>query len=217
MIRNAAAMLIVGIFTFPSHAVAQETPGPSYACSKAQTATEKAICADPLLSILDLAMARAYQALTAAKPAHETQIRNAQRDVITARDACGAQGSCIAQIIEKRISAMLSMTGTSGDIGQPGAYNPIPANADASLQVTWVDESTMTIDAAVVDSTSAHLCSMSGPVLGNPDSGGFVFVDNNDQPIAGAPVITALGDLLVLRGGGSFCGVNVTWPMIWSQ
>jgi hypothetical protein len=80
-----------------------------------------------------------------------------------------------------------------------------------------VDESAMTIDAAVVDSYSQHLCSMSGAVLGDPDNGGFVFVDNNDRPIAGAPIITALDNLLVLRGGGSFCGTNVSWPMIWSR
>jgi uncharacterized protein YecT (DUF1311 family) len=217
MTRSAAVMLVAGLLSLPSHAESQGPQGPSYPCTKAQTDTEKAICGDALLSALDLAMARAYQALLAAQPSQDSAIRSAQRDVITARDACDADSACITQVLEKRISAMLAMTGTSGGKPKPGAYDAIPANSEASLQVTLVDESAMTIDAAVVDSYSQHLCSMSGAVLGDPDNGGFVFVDNNDRPIAGAPIITALDNLLVLRGGGSFCGTNVSWPMIWSR
>lgn len=112
---------------------------------------------------------------------------------------------------------MLAMTGTSGGNPKPGAYDTIPANSEASLQVTLVDENTRTIDATFVDSYGQNLCTMSGAVLSNPDNGGFVFVDNNDQPIAGAPIITELDNLLVLRSGDSFCGINVTWPVIWSR
>ncbi len=215
-VRNVAVMLAAGILSLAFDAQAGETHGPSYACSKAQTDTEKAICADPLLSALDLAMARAYQALLAAKPEQETAIRSAQRDAISERDACSADSTCIAQTVEKRITAMLAMTGTSGDVPKSGNYDAIPANAGASLDVSQANESTITIDASAVDNSSQHLCSMSGPVLGHPASGGFVFVDSKNQPIPGAPVITALGDLLVLRGGTDFCGANVSWPMIWS-
>ena len=192
------------------------TPGPSFSCDKAQTDTEKAICGDPLLAALDLAVARAYSALLAAKPADASAIRTNQREMIVKRDACDADTGCIAGLLEQRLDAMIQATGTPGEPAKPGTYNPIPAASGASIDVKSSD-GTVTMDASAVDGSNGNLCSMSSPAAASASDGGYVFVDKDNKPIDGAPVITALGDLLVLRGGTAYCGANVTWPMLWSE
>ena len=211
--KKIGAVMIAAALTT---GVAADTPGPSYSCTKAQTDTEKAICGSPYLSALDLAVAHAYTALLAAKPDQDSAIRSAQRDVISKRNACHADISCIAGILETRVDAMLTMTSVSGEPGKAGDYNAVPADSSASLKLAIADGTT-TIDTSVVNSYNLHTCDINGPVMGAPDKGGFVFVDQNSQPIAGSPIITALDELLVLRGGSDFCGAGVSWPAIWSR
>ena len=212
-LKSGAVAILLGLVL--ATAATAGAPGPSYPCSKAQTDTEKAICGDPLLSALDLAVSRAYDALLAAKPGQASAIRTAQRDVVTKRDACDADVGCIESLLESRLSAMLAMTGTSGSLAKPGSYDAIPSDSHASLKLTWVDETTTTIDATVVNPDNQHLCNISGPVQGAQDMGGLIFIDKTGNALDGTPTITALDDLLVLLGGESYCGTAVAWPMIW--
>jgi uncharacterized protein YecT (DUF1311 family) len=84
------------------------TPVASFDCSKAGTATEKALCGDVALARLDRNLADAYtQALSwASDDAAKDTIRTEQRAWIAERDACGGDATCIAASYDARIKAL---------------------------------------------------------------------------------------------------------------
>ncbi|MCU0832254.1 MAG: DUF4163 domain-containing protein [Rhizobiaceae bacterium] len=85
-IRNPRLILAApaALIAFATH------PAAAFDCSKASTATEKLICANPALKVMDDAMSAAYQGLVARVPA-ETQaaLKIAQRTMIAQREWCG--------------------------------------------------------------------------------------------------------------------------------
>ncbi len=80
--------------------------GPSFDCARAQSAAEVAICADPDLAALDLALAEAFAgALAAAKGLDagatdaERRLRAEQRGWIRGRDECWKAGEGLAACV----------------------------------------------------------------------------------------------------------------------
>ena len=89
----------------------------SFDCTKAKTASEKAICASPQLSAADDQMAAAYKAwLAAAQPSWAAGIRENQIVWLRFRDAsCPAGGagssiaSCLSDLYKERIDELQGM------------------------------------------------------------------------------------------------------------
>lgn len=76
-------------------------------CSRAGTATEKAICADPVLSDADSRLSVAYAgALKAASGAARDALVQEQRAWLRARNACGAETDCLAAQYGDRLAAL---------------------------------------------------------------------------------------------------------------
>ena len=83
---------------------ADEFAGPSYSCSKTNTATEQAICGSEVLRILDAQIARAFSALRRkAGPA----IAEEQRHWLQSRDrSCPADVDCLAEMMRTHLRAL---------------------------------------------------------------------------------------------------------------
>ncbi|WP_308387752.1 glycoside hydrolase family protein [Acidithiobacillus sp. AMEEHan] len=81
-------------------------------CRLAQTPTEKAICSDPELKLLDARLGRDYAALKSAfqnssshacvLPAEAAR----QTEWLAKRDACGANAACLKKAYEERLTAL---------------------------------------------------------------------------------------------------------------
>lgn len=89
-------------------------PGPSFACAKAGTDSEKAICASVSLSAFDRSVGEAYAA--AAKlyrdPAdHDDleKLRVQQREWIAKRNSCKADSACLEQSMRDRLEDLASI------------------------------------------------------------------------------------------------------------
>ena len=92
------------------HAEGRGTVEPSFDCSLASTWAERAICASPLLSALDVQLDTVYGRLREALPDGAfSVIRQRQREWLDERESCGAirsqmaQEGCLAGLIEERI------------------------------------------------------------------------------------------------------------------
>ncbi|RUX91801.1 hypothetical protein EN935_16595 [Mesorhizobium sp. M7D.F.Ca.US.004.03.1.1] len=66
--------------------------GPSFDCGKARLSAEKAICADPQLSAIDVLMSKAFKDF---EPAFGGDKRMIARGLIADRNACGGDTACI--------------------------------------------------------------------------------------------------------------------------
>lgn len=89
--RNARAALLlaclVAPLAAPPAAAAGGDDGPSFPCTAARAAAEKAICADPALSALDRRMAAAYgKAMAAFDAGGRAALRSDQRFFLEVRD-----------------------------------------------------------------------------------------------------------------------------------
>ena len=76
----------------------------SFDCSRASTADEKAICADPELSKLDEQLAEAYKQALQKGPG--TKVQADQSSWLKERRACGADSSCLTSLYNKRIAQL---------------------------------------------------------------------------------------------------------------
>ncbi len=75
-------------------------------CKAAATPTERAICADATLRQRDAALAEAYAKALAASPDLRAELRQQQRDWLTARNGCAADTPCLAKQYDQRIAAL---------------------------------------------------------------------------------------------------------------
>lgn len=96
-------LLIAAALLSVAPAVAAERP--SFDCSKAASASEKAICANARLRRLDRGIAGAYRALRSDPDLQETLTKE-QDDFLQKRDACGADVACLAREMESRRAAL---------------------------------------------------------------------------------------------------------------
>lgn len=94
-------------------ALARVAPGSapvaSFDCAKAQSATERAICADASLAGHDRSVADAFklgldQAVKSGEDA--AGLRQAQRQWLSARNACGADTACLLRTMRERVNAL---------------------------------------------------------------------------------------------------------------
>lgn len=77
---------------------------PGFDCTRATTATERAICADIDLTLLDVALNDAMQQAIAR--IGDQRARGGQRAWVPRRDACGASKECLQNIISARIEKL---------------------------------------------------------------------------------------------------------------
>ena len=106
---------------------ARAQPAPD--CSKAHTASEKAICGNAELSAADAAMAKAYAALLKALPAgQQADLRRNQRDWITNRDGgCSdKKDDALAQCLLTATNRRRHFLAGEGDNGPAGAPALLP-------------------------------------------------------------------------------------------
>jgi len=81
------------------------SPAASFDCSKATTAVEQMICANPVLARLDERLAAAYASARAESPRPDV-LRNEQRQwLLDVRDRCGDL-ACLQSAYEQRLSAL---------------------------------------------------------------------------------------------------------------
>jgi uncharacterized protein len=114
--RFAAALLLAA--TLPASAA-------SFDCSKAKTEVEKAVCADPQLSELDVQLANAWRGtLNAAKDPGLMRVR--QREWAASRDTCGEgeMKTCLADSYRDRISLLQKLTEALQQSPSPAAGKP---------------------------------------------------------------------------------------------
>ena len=86
-------------------------PAPSFACAKAATGIEKAICADASLARLDRQTAEAYQTAmrNAYEPVAQAKLRQEQRDWLGKRNAAcagAAPGACLSKFYRDRLAKL---------------------------------------------------------------------------------------------------------------
>ena len=77
----------------------------SFDCSKAKSATEKTVCADPALSALDEKMADAFKKAAALDKRFAAYLRKSQRDWLRDRDEmCRGNPDCLKRDYERRVA-----------------------------------------------------------------------------------------------------------------
>lgn len=74
--------------------------GPSFDCGKASLPAEKAICADPRLSAIDLLISEAFKDF---EPSFGGDKRKIARGLIADRNACKSDTACIASALNKAL------------------------------------------------------------------------------------------------------------------
>jgi CHAT domain-containing protein/uncharacterized protein len=102
------AFLCVSLVSMAAPALAQRAVGveakPSFDCRKAQSETERAICASPNLSRIDAELGKLYWARMAElKGTGAEEEKRRQRDWGVARNTCGANVACVEESYRRRI------------------------------------------------------------------------------------------------------------------
>lgn len=102
---------------------------PGFDCTKATTAAEKAICADPRLAGADAAMTKAFAALLRARlPVQQAALRNDQKRWVTERDAgCfDKKDDALARCLLAATRARQHFLAGEGENGAAGAPALLP-------------------------------------------------------------------------------------------
>jgi uncharacterized protein len=103
MAIRASHLFFAGAMMFTAPAIASERP--SFDCSKAASASEKAICANARLKRLDRGIAAVYRVLR-SDPGLQDVLTKEQGDFLQKRDACGADVACLTREMESRRAAL---------------------------------------------------------------------------------------------------------------
>ncbi len=86
---------------------AAAAPKPSFPCSAAASATEKALCADVALAAWDRSVAQALREARARRPGDAERLRTEQRAWLQERDRCGADRACLHARMQERVDALV--------------------------------------------------------------------------------------------------------------
>ncbi|HXC55939.1 MAG TPA: lysozyme inhibitor LprI family protein [Rhizomicrobium sp.] len=84
-------------------------PAPSFACARARTPVEKAICADAALARLDRQVAETYAVglKNSYEPGAADKLKQSQRDWLVRRDkACGEAAVCLTKFYQDRLAVL---------------------------------------------------------------------------------------------------------------
>ena len=111
-VMQRVAFLVCSAFALAVNAGA----APSFGCTKADTASEKTVCAAQSLQWLDRQAAQLYAAASSRQAAKErTALVRSQRDFLLRREACMADAqrpaACLEQIYIARLYALGGLTG----------------------------------------------------------------------------------------------------------
>lgn len=98
---------------------------PSFECKGTLSSVEQTICASSSLSALDNEMAKAFRSAMDAGGSSQDVVRDAQRDFIRQRNACGPDAGCISRTYQARLSALSSRQVQQAGSG-PTKFNPCP-------------------------------------------------------------------------------------------
>lgn len=116
--------------------------GPSFDCSRAMSAAEQRICADP-----DLARADRIMTVVHGKAVRRDGLRREQREWLALRDSCGNFGACLAATYEARIAELMDRVdlplryARRGSAAEPANLGMAPLGGGAHLFVldaSWV-------------------------------------------------------------------------------
>ena len=155
MRKTIFSALIVIAPAIAGHALAQQ-PQPSFDCTKAATAVEKAICDNTDLAMLDRALARLYRA---AREKGGKAVVTSQRAWLKARARCKEDESCLFAAYKTRLAALAR---TAGDTkGISGAYDYAQKGSSGSLWLLAEPDGTLTGMVETVTGPTAHTCAIS--------------------------------------------------------
>lgn len=83
------------------------TQAASYDCTRANTAAEIAVCANPSLNRMDEDLAVQYRELLNRLPPRRAEMmRDDQRSWLVARDSCGADVRCLKARYQERLARL---------------------------------------------------------------------------------------------------------------
>lgn len=97
---------LVAFLTAAIIAAAPASANPSFDCSKAKSAAEKAVCNVPNLQWTDRQMARLYKLALNQNAATRNAIIAGQRSFLAARDACRDDTDCIERTYKTRLTEL---------------------------------------------------------------------------------------------------------------
>lgn len=99
--------------------IISNTKGPSFDCSKAVKPDETLICRSQDLSLMDGIIGGYYRKLKLLFPpssSHGKELLQTQRDFLRLRHQCGANQSCVEEVVAKRLNALQGCSLTSCDL-----------------------------------------------------------------------------------------------------
>jgi uncharacterized protein YecT (DUF1311 family) len=79
----------------------------SFACGKARSAVEQAICASPTLAGYDRSVAAAYRRALGLAGDDPDAVKQTQLEWLRSRDACGANAACLGQAMRERVDQLM--------------------------------------------------------------------------------------------------------------
>jgi uncharacterized protein YecT (DUF1311 family) len=79
----------------------------SFACGKARSVVEQAICASPTLAGYDRSVAAAYRRALGLAGDDVGAVKQAQLEWLRSRDACGANAECLDQTMRERVDQLM--------------------------------------------------------------------------------------------------------------
>lgn len=170
--------LLLSAFLFLGLAPANAA-GPSFACTKAQSDTEWAVCNTPTLAAWDARMAGLYAAKPPSRSARELQ----RKWMLGERNSCGGNVGCLMKVYEQRINFLEGAKGPPVK-AQPFPVRTQPGTCSASeLSIVDTDQG----DAGMSKATNVFLIRYSGktsctlrgyPAIRVQDSSGAVQLDH---------------------------------------
>ncbi|MFC5438027.1 lysozyme inhibitor LprI family protein [Rhodanobacter umsongensis] len=80
---------------------------PSFACAKAQSAAEQAICTSAALAGYDRSVAAAYRRALSLAGEESADVRREQTHWLTTRNACGGDAGCLAKSMRERTDQLM--------------------------------------------------------------------------------------------------------------
>lgn len=79
----------------------------SFACSKAHSAVEQAICASPTLAGYDRSVAAAYRRALGLAGDDASAVKQTQLEWLKSRNACGSNAECLGQAMRERVEQLM--------------------------------------------------------------------------------------------------------------
>ncbi|TWT13872.1 lysozyme inhibitor LprI family protein [Reyranella sp. CPCC 100927] len=209
-----AALAAAGFVAAPAVAMAQ----PSFDCAKAQSAAEKAICADPALAKADVAIAARFLAIgkTLDSQAGEAFDKD-QRYFVRVRNIVADNATSPADrterlkdLLAERVAFLGAMETAPGE-GLVGEWR----NVEGGVTIERTDDGRLTVSINTAEPTTGRwVCGAGG--RGKPDGNTLaVAVEDGDQ--GERLTVTRVGVLLSVEtigadgqqdGSRSFCGLN---------